>query len=137
MSKTATKEKISMMEIEVIGLGPSKPHKVVPEGNKVRIGEDTYIVEHEDVFQGPKGPRALVVKGRARAIPVRGTTAVPGDLPSDPKEAFMIGVNMGRRAPEVGSKQLDTVANNNLLEQFNSLARSVFVYTWRTKAWYS
>lgn len=99
---TKTKEPQAAIAVEIISLGPRKVVQAVPEGNKVTIGEDCYEVRHDDVFAGAKGkPTAIVVKGRGRAL-----------------------TPWSEEPAEVTSRQLDTTAHNNLLDQLNSIAKN-------------
>jgi len=97
----AVKEPKSKIEVGVISHGPARTVVVEQDGDTIRVGDDTYNVTHDDIFYGRKMPKAVVVKGRARALPV--WAEAPG---------------------RVTSRQLDTAAHNNLLEQLNNLAKS-------------
>lgn len=91
----------TVINVEYITLGGLKLLKVEPDGDKVRIGQETHFVKKDDIWSDKRGKRwCRIVQGNPQAVPV-----------------------WVANQSKITATQVDATANNNLLEQFWSIAK--------------
>lgn len=105
--KTTTQAPVPQTELEVIYVTAAGKRNLLvqPDGDTLRIGENTHTIPAESVTwnaekKGRKGPVCIIREGITQAIPIH---------------------NLNREGPS--PREFDNAAHTDLLRQLNSLAR--------------